>query len=175
MLSKLIFGLAGLQASLILAASNAVVVNRCPYDIWLWSVSPNNFGKPICVPAQTRHTEAYRTVSTSIKISKTNKLVAGKQTQFEYSIIKEQLWFDISFVDCAEGSSADNCPGHDLGLMMTSSEPKCDDVECGPNAYCPKQAFYVDQPLKKLGIPEPVFTCPGAGTGMDLQMIVCSG
>jgi hypothetical protein len=28
--------------------------------------------------------------------------------------------------------------------------------------------------MLKLGLEEPVFTCPGAGTGMDLNMKVCA-
>lgn len=50
----------------------------------------------------------------------------------------------------------------------------CGRINCGGGSYCPTQAYYVDTPLQKLGIPEPVFGCGTAGTGMDLFMKVCS-
>lgn len=49
-----------------------------------------------------------------MKISLTDRLeggVGGKITQFEYAIDNEQIYYDISFVDCANGESADMCPG----------------------------------------------------------------
>jgi hypothetical protein len=175
MFSKTTILFAALQATLA-AAGNAIISNRCSYDIWVWSVVPGSSSASIYIPAGTQHTEAMRSGSpTSFKISKSNQLVSGKHTQFEYSIINNQLWYDISFVNCASGQSSANCPGADGGLSMSSPNSACGSVNCAPGSYCPTQAYFVDQPMLKLGLQEPVFTCPGAGANMDLNMRVCAG
>ncbi|KAF2128795.1 hypothetical protein P153DRAFT_357309 [Dothidotthia symphoricarpi CBS 119687] len=178
MLSKLILLTITLQAGLAAAFGNAIVTNRCPYDVWVWSVDQAQFSAPIYVPARSKYSEPVRSTcngcGTSIKISKTDQLLGGAQTQFEYSISAGQMWYDISFVDCASGQSADSCPGHDMGLSMDSSDSRCGKADCAGGSYCPTQSYYVDYPTQKLGMADPVFTCPGAGTGMDLHMTVCS-
>lgn len=174
MFSKSTILFAALQATLA-AAGNAIISNRCNYDIWVWSVGQGSTSAPIYVPARAQHTEAMRSGSpTSLKVSKSNQLVAGKHTQFEYSIVNNQLWFDISFVNCANGESSANCPGADAGLSMSSPNSACGTVNCAAGSYCPSEAYFVDQPMLKLGLQEPVFTCPGAGADMDLNMKVCS-
>jgi len=176
MLSKFTFAIAALQASLALAG-NAIIANRCSYDIWVWSISTGH-GVPAAVriPSRTTHSEPYTGTSTSMKVSKTENLLAGHHTQFEYSIAAGQLWYDISFVDCANGESASNCPGHDEGLAMDASDDSCGKIDCEAGTYCPSQIYYVDQPLQKLKIAEPVFMCPKTlGTSPDLYMKVCSG
>jgi hypothetical protein len=174
MLSKISLVLVALQASLAVAG-NAIVSNRCPYDIWLFSTSANNFESAIHIPARSQHSEPFSSSPTSLKISNSSQLVGGAHTQFEYSLINNQIWYDISFVDCAKGQSAGSCPGHDLGLAIDSNDSKCGKIDCKAGSYCPTQVYYVDQPKLKMGIEEPVFTCPGAGSGMDLYMKVCSG
>jgi hypothetical protein len=175
MLSKITFATVALQASLVLAGK-AVVANRCPYDIWVWSISTGHPSTSFMIPARSTHSEEYTGSSTSLKISKSEALVAGQHTQFEYSIAAGQLWYDISFVDCAKGESASSCPGHDEGLAMDASDDSCGKIDCPAGEYCPTQAYYVDTPLQKLGIAEPVFMCPKSlGTGVDLYMKVCSG
>jgi len=175
MLSKLTFAIVALQASLALAGK-AVITNRCDYDVWVWSISTGHASSSFMVPAGSSHSEAYTGSSTSLKVSKSDALVAGKHSQFEYSIAAGQLWYDISFVDCANGESASNCPGHDEGLAMNASNDSCGKIDCPAGDYCPTQAYYVDTPLQKLGIAEPVFMCPlSLGTSVDLSMTVCSG
>ncbi|KAF3000819.1 hypothetical protein E8E13_006594 [Curvularia kusanoi] len=178
MLAKSILLAATLQAGLASAIGNAIISNRCPYDIWLWSVDQGYSSAPIHIPARSKYSEPFRSAcngcGTSLKISKTNELIAGRHTQLEYSIAGGNLWYDISFVDCAKGGSASDCPGHDLGLAMDSPESACGKAHCAAGSYCPTQAYYVDTPKLKLGIDEPVFGCIGKGTDMDLYMKVCS-
>jgi hypothetical protein len=178
MLAKSFLLAATLQAGLATAIGNAILSNRCPYDIWLWSVDQGSSSGPIHIPARTQHSEPFRSACTgcgsSLKISKSDQLVAGHHTQFEYSIANSNLWYDISFVDCAKGGSAADCPGHDKGLAMEITEGSCGKAHCAAGSYCPTQSYYVDTPLSKLGLPEPVFGCLGKGTGMDLYMKVCS-
>lgn len=177
MFAKIFLAVAAAQASLA-AAGNAIVSNRCNYDIWVWSVDQDSFSSAIHVPARSQYSEPLRSscngCGTSLKVSKTNQLVGGAQTQFEYSVVNNQLWYDISFVDCAQGESASSCPGHDFGLAMDSPESACGKINCAGGSYCPSQAYYVDFPQPKLGMADPVFACPGAGMGMDLYMKVCS-
>lgn len=168
---------AAMQASLALAG-NAVLSNRCSYDVWVWSVDQKGSSAAIHVPARSKYTEPLRSTcegcGTSLKVSKTNQLSGGTQTQFEYSIVNNQVWYDISFVDCASGQSADSCPGHDKGLSMIGSDSACGKAVCKSGTYCPEMSYYVDFPMAKLGMQDPVFTCPGKGTGVDIVMTVCS-
>jgi hypothetical protein len=174
MFSKSTILFAALQASLA-AAGNAIISNRCSYDIWVWSVQPGSSSAPIYIPARGQYSEPMKSGSpTALKVSKSNALEAGKHTQFEYSIVNNELWFDISFVNCANGQSSSSCPGADGGLTMSSPNSACGSINCAANSYCPSQAYFVDQPMLKLGLLEPVFSCPGAGANMDLNMKVCA-
>jgi hypothetical protein len=172
MLSKIILAAVALQAGLA-TAGNAIVSNRCSYDIYLWSVGGGSSSNAIHVPARSQYTEPFQNTPKALKICTTDSCT--QPTQFEYSIVNNQLWYDISFVDCASGQDASKCPGHAEGLAMSSSHSACPNIDCSAGSYCPSQAYYVDQPLIKLGIQEPVYTCQGAGTDMDLSMTVCSG
>lgn len=179
MLAKTILLATALQAGLTAALGNSVVNNRCSYDIWLWSVDQGYSSGPIHVPARSTYTEAVRTAcdgcGTSLKISKTDQLVSGQETQFEYSISNGGMWYDVSFVDCANGQDASSCPGHAEGLSMVGSTSACGSASCAAGSYCPTQSYYVDFPMQKLGLEDPVFGCPAQGTDMDLYMDICSG
>lgn len=173
MFAKATLLLAAMQASLAVAG-NAILNNHCSYDIWIWTVDPSG-STAAKVPAGSQHSEPLRNAAVAIKVSKTSQLVAGAQTQFEYSIVNNQVWFDLSFVNCANGQSSSSCPGADKGLSMNSPNSACGSLSCAPGSYCPTQAYFVDTPVQKLGIAEPVFTCPGAGTNLDVVMTMCSG
>lgn len=178
MLAKLSFLAAATQAGLAIAIGNTVISNRCSYDMWLWSVDQSYDSGPIHIPARTKYSEPFRSVcnscGSSLKINKSNNLISGAHTQFEYSLANGEIWYDISFVDCAKGGSASACPGHDMGLSIDSPEEAYGKAHCDAGSYCPTQAYYADLPLQKLGLQEPVFVCPGKGTGMYYHMKVCS-
>lgn len=164
--------LMALQAGLALAG-NAILANNCDYDIWVSSVGGSHETACTRVAANSQYTETLYSTGTSLKISKTDSIKNGEQTQFEYTISGGKIWYDISFVNCAEGESASNCPGHAEGLSMQGSNSACSAASCEAGSYCPTQAYYVDQPLIKLGINEPVFDCPTPD--VDMHMTVCSG
>jgi hypothetical protein len=178
MLSKFILLVTALQASFTTAIGNAIVSNRCTYDIWLWSVDEGYSSPRIHIPARTKYSEPLRNAcngcGSSLKISKTDRLTTGQLTQFEYSIANGNIYYDISFVDCAKGKSASDCPGHELGLAIDSPDQACGKAYCAGGSYCPTQSYYVDTPKLKLGLDDPVFGCPGKGTGVDIYMNVCS-
>ncbi|KAF2268895.1 hypothetical protein CC78DRAFT_575437 [Lojkania enalia] len=155
----------------------AMVHNNCDYDVWVWSVDQSYDSGPIFLPAHSIYLEPIRPpccegCGTCLKVSKTNKLIDGLHLQFEYAI-KSVMYYDISFVNCAKGTNAADCPGHEKGLQISSPEPKCGKPTCEPGEYCPTQAYYVDTPLKKLNISEPVFGCGDAGSAMDLHFTIC--
>lgn len=164
-----------LQAGLAFAG-NSIVSNRCSYDVWVSSVGGNHETPMTRIPARSQYTEAFYQTGTSLKISKTDTIVNGEQTQFEYTIAGGRIWYDISFVNCANGESATSCPGHAEGVAMHGSDSGCGTIDCQAGSYCPTQAYYVPQPLLTLGIKEPVFDCPvSVGSNVDLYMTICSG
>jgi len=172
-----LFFAAALQAGLAAALGNAIISNRCPYDVYVFTVSSNQPSPGVKIPARTQYKQQLKACdgcNTSFKISKTNQVVAGAHTQFEYTVAANQLWYDISLVDCAKGESGANCPGWDKGLAVDASDSKCGKTACKGGAFCPAQAYFVDQPLIKQGVAEPVFTCPGAGLEMDLTYKLCN-
>lgn len=57
---------------------------------------------------------------------------------------------------------------------MDSPNAACGRISCAPGSYCPTQAYFVDTPVQKLGLAEPVFACPGASTNLDLYMKMCA-
>ncbi|KNG51124.1 bys1 domain-containing protein [Stemphylium lycopersici] len=162
------------QAGLALAG-NAILTNRCDEDVYVWSVGPGRNSGLIKVPARDQHTEPLYNVGTSLKLSSSTELLNGHHTQFEYSLAGGKLWYDISFVNCAQGETASSCPGHVDGLKMYGSNSECGTADCAAGSYCPSESYYVDQPLIKLGLKEPVFSCPlSLGSNIDLHMVVCT-
>ena len=133
--------------------------------------------RAIKVHARSRYTEPIRSPpqgGVSIKVSRSEQLLGGHHTQFEYAISNNVLYYDISLVDCAVGQDASNCPGHIAGLEIYSpNQRKCNRVTCKSNTFCPEKAYYVDTPVTKLGHQEPVFGCGDAGTGADLTFVLC--
>jgi hypothetical protein len=92
----------------------------------------------IKVKARTKHNRPLELPScvgcgTVFKVSKTPEIVNGKHTQFEYAIDQAQnmIYYDISYVNCAKGKDASNCPGHALGHAITSPE-----VSNNPLTFC---------------------------------------
>jgi hypothetical protein len=160
------------------ALGTAILTNACPYPIYLFSVSQSYSTPAIPIAPGTTYTEPLRSscsgCGTSLKISLSDHLLPGAQTQFEYSIsATNELWYDISFVDCARGEDARSSPGHELGVSMQGANGKCGIARCAAREYCPGAAYYVSDPMGMLGLPAPVFTCPGVGIEGDLLMTIC--
>jgi len=177
MLAKYTLLFAAMQAGFAAAIGNSIVSNRCSHDVYVSSVSQNIAAPMVNIPARTQWKQPFNACegcATSLKISNTDQIVAGAHTQLEYTITAGQLWYDISLVDCATGQSGQDCPGWDKGLAINTTESACGTTQCQGSTFCTASAYFVDQPLIKLGTPEPVFTCPGAGLGMDLVYTLCS-
>lgn len=177
MLAKYTLLFAIMQAGLAAALGNSVVSNRCSHDVYVFSVSQNKAAPAVKIPARSQWKQAINACegcATSLKISNTDECVGGEHVQFEYAVAANQLWYDISLVDCAKGESGENCPGWTKGYSINATDDKCGKTQCDGSTFCTASAYFVDQPLIKLGTPEPVFTCPGAGLDMDLVYTLCS-
>ena len=103
---------------------NAVVQNNCDYPIWLYSCGGDGGdgvqGQKIA--SGDSFTEAYReTIGVALKVTKEEGNLTAI-THFEYAVIPDQnlLYYDISYVNCADGESASNCPGHEGGHKISS-------------------------------------------------------
>ncbi|KAK3209331.1 hypothetical protein GRF29_69g1453989 [Pseudopithomyces chartarum] len=177
MLFKYILSLYLTHIALVAALGQLIVANRCSRDMWIWSVDQRGSSRAIKVHARSRYTEPIRNPpqgGVSIKVSRSEQLLGGHHTQFEYAVSNNVLYYDISLVDCAVGQDASNCPGHIAGLEIYSpNQRKCNRVTCKSNTFCPEKAYYVDTPMTKLGHQEPVFGCGDAGTGADLTFVLC--
>jgi hypothetical protein len=111
-----------IQSSGKTSMGNAVVVNRCPYPLYLWLVDQNESPPtPITILSKGKHVEPFRMPcverGVSLEVSKTPSL--SSIVQFEYALNKSGLLYhDISLTNCASGNDASACPGHVHGLKV---------------------------------------------------------
>jgi len=137
------------------------VYNRCPYDVYLWSVLTGNGcpgGNGAVVKTGDFYQENFRPavkdVGTSIKISKTESCDPNDLLQLEYYIETSKPGFnynylDVSYVNCAETKS---CPTASEGFYLKSGNVDgkftantlnniCPILSCGDWAECSKMAY----------------------------------
>ncbi|KAF2114614.1 hypothetical protein BDV96DRAFT_600576 [Lophiotrema nucula] len=106
----------------------------------------------------------------TFKISDSNSIVDGNHLNLEYAIRDGKPWYDISFVNCAKNiayrsGDASNCPSWHDGIKIDGQRGfNCEGgAECKPNEMCiydKRGAYYVDYPVQKWGLGEPVHICP---------------
>jgi hypothetical protein len=58
--------------------------------------------------------------------------------------------------------------------VLTLEQAACGRAHCAAGKYCPTQSYYVDYPLPKLGIKDPVFGCGSSGTDMTVYFKMCA-
>lgn len=127
---------------------HAKVINRCPYEVNLWSVYKGN-GCPsdemvTLQPGET-YSENYADpqggdVGVSIKISKTNQCKGNPITQLEYFLQKNSPGFnfnylDVSYVDCQ--SNEDDCPTRQEGYHLVAGSQTGAVKAAAENTWCP--------------------------------------
>jgi hypothetical protein len=132
------------------------VINRCPYEVNLWSVYKIEDSKTGCPvddmvtlqPGDT-YSENYQDpnggrAGISIKISKTEDCPKGEITQLEYFIEATDPAFnsnylDVSFVDCDNSTMATmtKCPARTEGFFLAagSGQDRTDPTRC-PHMSC---------------------------------------
>ncbi|OCK84384.1 hypothetical protein K432DRAFT_389543 [Lepidopterella palustris CBS 459.81] len=178
---------------------NAVVENRCSYDLYLWSIPgyDDNSYHPnppsVMIPKRTFHSEQFQVPACSnacgmsLKLS-TEPVLRNPIVQFEYSITDNHLSYDISFVDCvAPDLTWNNCLAHELGIKLfsTSTASGCDPFDCDGDPQgrqlCKSAAYYQPVPNGNT-IPEgegdgwqPVKYCSGGQSSGDLVFVACKG
>jgi hypothetical protein len=121
-------------ATSVAEAANAVVYNKCAFNVYLWSVTADHApGSAVVLAPGGKYSEAYQTPSqggVSIKIASENS-VAGPISQFEYTL-DGKIWYDISNINC-KGPA---CPFQPYGMSLQSGSG-CPTVSCpGGEALC---------------------------------------
>jgi hypothetical protein len=122
------------------ALGNAIIHNKCPYDVYLWPTDANRAPtQPQVISSGSTYSEGYHTPSTggvSLKLSKSTSCASGYITQFEYTVSAYSgtnfLWYDGSNVDC----TAANCPFQQDGVFLTTSKGSnsaCKECSCPPS------------------------------------------
>jgi hypothetical protein len=119
----------------------ARVVNRCPYDVYVWTVDSDNaydcrFDEPVVLGTGEAYAENFRPTNigaVSIKISKNEVCQQHKITQLEYNYKPEVNFLDISFVDCESGE----CPGRTDGYYLQSGNQDGLYPSAENNEHCP--------------------------------------
>ena len=98
------------------------------------------------IPAGGWHHEQFRIpcdgCGVAFKISRESVLKCcdgGNHMHFEYGIRDGMVYYDISFVDCADhvtsgGASTKNCPGHEGSIQIRGND--CEGLYCIKNTFC---------------------------------------
>jgi hypothetical protein len=111
-------------------------------------------------------------------------------TQFEYTVnaAAGEIWYDISYVDCAvhsdghTGSSKNDppkdgsrCPGHAQGSSVSSNASNSGKHVCQPGDWCVSEIYWVDSyPVKIPQYQEPTAKAASVGAGNDVVFNACS-
>lgn len=192
-LASLPFAIAG--------TGNAIIENRCYYDVTVISqrgytpaevaAYDNNVPPaPVTtVAARTQYPQQFLPYlpqgdGVSFKIS----TPTTKAVQFEYSIVGNELSYDISLVDCADinGPSIDwsQCTSYESGVSLysTANDPGCGAFNCPGQKNCVLDAYFESVPQAGVSLPEgepsswqPVMYCNNGPWDGDLMIVMCEG
>ncbi|KAG9191875.1 hypothetical protein G6011_10609 [Alternaria panax] len=125
----------------------ARVINRCDYDVHLWSVYKGG-GCPddgmVTLKTGETYSENYADstdgkTGVSIKISKTQQCKGNDITQLEYfretngNEAYQYNYLDVSYVDC-EG---EDCPARKEGYYLVAGDQSGVNVASASNTFCP--------------------------------------
>ncbi|KAF1913322.1 hypothetical protein BDU57DRAFT_541962 [Ampelomyces quisqualis] len=147
-----------------LSKPNARVINRCDYDVYVWSVW-KNMG---CGSSEMVHLKKGQTYSenyqhpqggdqgVSIKISKTQQCTGSNIVQLEYFQERRSdmvgfhyNYIDVSYVDCLGGDCPTKNEGYYLSsgtssfraMKATSDNSWCPVLSCHDAASCAKMSY----------------------------------
>lgn len=124
-----------------LSKPRARVINRCPYDLYVWTVDSDNaydckFDEPVVLKSGDAYAENFRPTkvgAVSLKVTKDEVCQHGHITQLEYNYKPEVNFLDISFVDCQSG----DCPGRQDGYYLQSGNHDGQFLSAENNEHCP--------------------------------------
>ncbi|KAL6710909.1 hypothetical protein ACN47E_006784 [Coniothyrium glycines] len=126
----------------------ARVINRCDYDVHVWSVKkgagcPVNSDSMVTLKKGEVYNENYQVdpdnvTGVSIKISKTTQCKGNDIVQLEYFLEKNKPDFnynylDVSYVDCLGG----DCPTKSEGYYMVAGNQTGRATASAANTWCP--------------------------------------
>ncbi|KAJ4362996.1 hypothetical protein N0V83_010113 [Neocucurbitaria cava] len=123
----------------------ARIINRCEYDVYLWSVLKGN-GCPDDEMVTLKSGETYQEnwrdpvngAGVSIKMSKTQQCKPNDIVQFEYFLETSNSAFaynylDVSYVDC----TGDDCPTKNEGYYLVAGDQQGKYASSSDNTWCP--------------------------------------
>ena len=134
------------------------VINRCNYDVHLWSVFKGD-GCPVDGMVTLKNGEIYTEnyadraadlddgdnhTGISIKISKSKQCKGNDITQLEYfqqltgAVEYQYNYIDVSYVDC-EGK---NCPTRNEGYYLVAGDQKGENKAANNNEWCPTMSCW---------------------------------
>lgn len=122
-------------------ANLAVIINHCPFEVFVTSVAARQDGRDIPhrharIAPNEQFEEPYQIYpkgqgGQSIKIHKTKCLDCedgqAPIMQFEYTI-DDMIWFDMSNVNCC----GERCPISKHGVKLSTNNPDCQSAMCEP-------------------------------------------
>lgn len=144
----------------------AKIINRCPYDVHVWSVYQKEIGcdADVAVVLKTGETyqenlekdDAHTKVGISIKVSKTSFCTRGSIAQLEYYLNMEDPAYmlnfhDVSYVDCQNN----DCPTRQEGYYLNTNNGTdvstandgstkmaiCPTLSCSNQEECSKMSY----------------------------------
>lgn len=169
---------------------SAKVVNRCSYDVYIWSIDKEQGCSPdAATKLSTGETyrERYRPGTNggiSVKISKTKTCGKKDITQLEYKIqnlddSKDEAqyngnYLDMSFVDCL--GNLEDCPGRTDGFYLKAGNQEGVFKSAVNNEHCP--VFSVNNAEEAAKVSYINWNDPQTkycGTSQDLDLYLCGG
>ena len=169
---------------------SAKIINKCSFPLTLRTIDgaverdgitnpPLEFG-PYTLPPNASYLETLREPCQPDKCGVALKLTSPHQKgllQFEYTteVQTKAVWGDISFVNCAVGTSAADCPVWEHGMkwfarMPHKTEP-CFTFTCPPGVFCPEAAYY-EPAGTAFGTQAP---CKDCGPHASIVFVACEG
>ncbi|KAL1800641.1 hypothetical protein ACET3X_000983 [Alternaria dauci] len=165
---------------------HARIVNRCDYDVYLWSVYKGD-GCPkegmVTLKSGETYAENYPPATAdktgvSIKISKTEQCKGVDITQLEYYLetsgeeIYHNNYLDVSYVDC-EG---EDCPARKDGYYLVAGDQTGVNIASAANTFCPILSCHDAASCDKISyvLPDDVQT-KVCGLDQSMTFYMCGG
>jgi hypothetical protein len=123
----------------------ARVINRCNYDVHLWSILKGD-GCPtegmVTLKKGEIYNENYREADdgktgVAIKISKTNQCKGSEIVQLEYFLERGQTGFNYNYLDVSYVDCESNCPTKQEGYYLQAGSQSGVAKASAENTWCP--------------------------------------
>jgi hypothetical protein len=164
----------------------ARIINRCDYDVHLWSVYKGD-GCPedgmVTLKTGETYSENYPDstdgkTGVSIKISKTKQCKGVDITQLEYfrkmdgDADYQYNYLDVSYVDCLGG----DCPARKDGYYLVSGDQSGVNIASAANTFCPILACHDKASCDKVSyvLPDDVQT-KTCHLNQNMDFYMCGG